>query len=58
MAVVWFIFIVFDAYAREIKFVGWVEDSGHYPSLEWAQTSPPAHHTYNELPYVYMGQLS
>ena len=39
--------------AREIKFVGWVEDSGYYPSLEWAQTSPPAHHTYNELPYVF-----
>jgi len=56
VAVIWFIYIVYDAYAREIKFVGWVEDSGYYPSLEWAQTSPPAHHTYNELPYVYAGQ--
>ena len=47
--------IVYDAYVREIPFVGWVEDSGHYPSLEWAQPFPPAHHTYNELPFVYAG---
>nr|YP_001648589.1 cytochrome c oxidase subunit I [Xestospongia muta]ABW83896.1 cytochrome c oxidase subunit 1 [Xestospongia muta] len=58
VAVVWFIYIVYDAYAREIPFVGWVEDSGHYPSLEWAQPSPPAHHTYNELPFVYAGTIN
>ena len=48
-----FLYLVYDAYVREIKFVGWINDSGHYSSLEWVQTSPPAHHTYNELPFVY-----
>lgn len=50
-----FLYLVYDAYVREIKFVGWTKDSGHYPSLEWSHTSPPAHHTYNELPFVYKG---
>ncbi len=50
-----FLYLVYNAYAREIKFVGWTNDSGNYPSLEWVQTSPPAHHTYNELPFVYRG---
>ena len=56
VGVVWFIYIVYDAYVQEIKFEGWTEDSGYYPSLEWAQASPPAHHTYNELPFVLQGQ--
>lgn len=56
VGVVWFIYIVYDAYVREIKFVGWTDNSGHYPSLEWAQASPPAHHTYNELPFVIQGR--
>jgi cytochrome c oxidase subunit 1 len=56
VGVVWFIYIVYDAYVREIKFVGWTDNSGYYPSLEWAQASPPAHHTYNELPFVIQGR--
>ena len=55
VSVMVFIYLVYDAYVREIKFVGWTKDSGHYPSLEWSQASPPAHHTYNELPFVYKG---
>lgn len=55
VSVMVFLYLVYDAYVREIKFVGWTKDSGHYPSLEWSQTSPPAHHTYNELPFVYKG---
>ena len=58
VGVIWFLYIVYDAYAQEKLFVGWEEDRGHYPSLEWAQASPPAHHTYNELPYVYKGQTN
>lgn len=53
VSVMVFLYLVYDAYVREIKFVGWTNDSGHYTSLEWVQTSPPAHHTYNELPFVY-----
>ena len=55
VSVMVFLYLVYDAYVWEIKFVGWTKDSGHYPSLEWSQTSPPAHHTYNELPFVYKG---
>lgn len=55
VSVMVFLYLVYDAYVREIKFVGWTKDSGYYPSLEWSQTSPPAHHTYNELPFVYKG---
>lgn len=25
----------------------------YYPTIEWAHVSPPAYHTYDELPFVY-----
>lgn len=54
MGVIWFVYIVYDAYVREIKFIGWVENTGaSWSSLEWVQPSPPMSHTYNELPFVY-----
>nr|YP_009413541.1 cytochrome c oxidase subunit I [Zoanthus sansibaricus]ASM81639.1 cytochrome c oxidase subunit I [Zoanthus sansibaricus] len=54
VGVLWFVFIVYDAYAREVKFIGWIENSGaSWASLEWVQPSPPQPHTYNELPFVY-----
>ncbi len=54
VGVIWFVFIVYDAYVREIKFIGWVENTGaSWSSLEWVQPSPPMSHTYNELPFVY-----
>lgn len=28
--------------------------SAHSQSLEWVQLSPPAHHTYDELPFVWV----
>lgn len=53
VGVVLFLYIIYEAYAREVKFQGWFEgDSEKSSSLEWIQASPPAHHTYNELPYV------
>ncbi len=53
LGVVWFLFIIYNAYIKQIKFEGWVENTGHHLSLEWTHSSPPAHHTYNELPYVF-----
>ena len=54
VGVLWFVFLVYDAYAREVKFIGWIENSGaSWASLEWVQPSPPQPHTYNELPFVY-----
>nr|YP_010133403.1 cytochrome c oxidase subunit I [Exaiptasia diaphana]CDG50911.1 cytochrome c oxidase subunit I [Exaiptasia diaphana]CDG50925.1 cytochrome c oxidase subunit I [Exaiptasia diaphana] len=54
VGVIWFVYIVYDAYVREIKFIGWVENTGaSWSSLEWVQPSPPMSHTYNELPFVY-----
>ena len=53
IAVLWFVYIIYDAYNKEIKFTGWTNNSGYHPSLDWVQDSPPAHHTYNELPFVF-----
>lgn len=54
MGVIWFVYIVYDAYVREIKFMGWIENTGaSWSSLEWVQPAPPMSHTYNELPFVY-----
>nr|AER54583.1 cytochrome c oxidase subunit 1 [Lucernaria janetae] len=53
IAVLWFIYIVYDAFVKEIPFVTWLETSDVAPSLEWIQLSPPTIHTYNELPYIY-----
>jgi cytochrome c oxidase subunit 1 len=52
IGVLWFIFIIYDAFLRQNSFKGWVENTGHYNSLEWLHSSPPFFHTYNELPYV------
>jgi heme/copper-type cytochrome/quinol oxidase subunit 1 len=53
VAALWFIFVIYDAYVREEKFVYWINEYNTSPTLEWIQTSPPAHHTYNELPFVF-----
>nr|WOE91082.1 cytochrome c oxidase subunit 1 [Morbakka sp. MKL-2023] len=58
VAVLWFVFIIYDAYKSEIRFLGWIEDNGAYASLEWVESSPPAHHTYNELPFVFLSKGS
>ena len=55
VSVMVFLYLVYDAYVQEIKFVEWVDDSGNYPLFEWIQTSPPAHHTYNEFILVHKG---
>ena len=52
LGVILFIYVVWDAYYHEIKFLGWVDESNGHSSLEWAQVSPPAPHTYNELPLI------
>ena len=53
VGVLWFVYIIYDAYYREVKFIGWSNNSGYAPSLEWIQNSPPTHHTYDELPFVF-----
>ena len=52
IGVVWFIFIIYDAFVREEKFVSW-NNSKEINSLEWVFNSPPAFHTYYELPYIH-----
>lgn len=52
LATVWFIFLVYDAYCKEVKFISWLDIGGSLASLEWSQTSPPVHHTYTELPFT------
>ena len=51
IAVIWFIYIIYDAYYREIKFKPWMSSS--FSSLEWTQTAPPLHHTFKEFPLVF-----
>lgn len=53
VAVLWFIYVIYDAFVREIPFVTWLENEDQAPSLEWVQLSPPNIHTYNELPFIY-----
>jgi cytochrome c oxidase subunit 1 len=54
IGVVWFIFIIYDAFVREEKFVSWSNDNyNSAQTLEWVFNSPPAHHTYNELPLIF-----
>lgn len=55
VGVAWFLYIVFDAYVRGEFFTGWTNNIGECSTLEWVQTTPPSFHTYNELPYVYVG---
>nr|YP_004940462.1 cytochrome c oxidase subunit I [Cassiopea xamachana]AER54471.1 cytochrome c oxidase subunit 1 [Cassiopea xamachana] len=54
VATILFIYIIYDAFYREIKFVGWTNNNGYQPSLEWVHNSPPSHHTYEELPFVFV----
>nr|YP_009257426.1 cytochrome c oxidase subunit I [Haliclystus antarcticus]ANH09487.1 cytochrome c oxidase subunit I [Haliclystus antarcticus] len=53
IGVLWFVYVVYDAFVREIPFVTWLENENQAPSLEWVQLSPPNIHTYNELPFIY-----
>lgn len=52
LGVILFIYIIWEAYYFEIPFVPGVEESHGNISLEWVQGSPPAPHTYNELPLI------
>ena len=51
IAVIWFIYVIYDAYYRERKFNPWMEHA--FTSLEWTQTAPPSHHTFKETPIVF-----
>ena len=53
IGVLWFIFIIYDAFVREEKFVSWTESDYASNTLEWVFNSPPVLHTYNELPFIY-----
>ena len=53
IGVVLFVFIIFEAYLKEEKFVSWIKpNSSQIPTLEWVLSSPPNHHTFNELPFI------
>lgn len=51
VSVVWFLFLVYSSYTQEVQLKPGL---AYFPSLEWAQESPPAHHTYDELPFVWV----
>ena len=54
VGVLLFIYIIYDAYVREVRFISWIGNTeSSWTSLEWIQPSPPLSHTYNELPFVY-----
>ena len=55
VGIILFIFIIYEALQKEREFVGWKENILSDSTLEWIQATPPAQHTYNELPYVYKG---
>nr|YP_010890013.1 cytochrome c oxidase subunit I [Stephalia dilata]WJJ70000.1 cytochrome c oxidase subunit 1 [Stephalia dilata] len=52
VGVIWFIFLTYDAFVREEKFISW-NNSNDINTLEWVFNSPPALHTYNELPFIF-----
>ena len=54
VGVLWFVFVIYDAFVRERLFTGWSSSIYNQSSLEWMFTSPPALHTYNELPFIFM----
>lgn len=43
-------YIVCEAFTRAEAYK---VEMDYYPTLEWAHESPPAYHTYDELPFVY-----
>nr|YP_010127281.1 cytochrome c oxidase subunit I [Paraconotrochus antarcticus]QPO84685.1 cytochrome c oxidase subunit I [Paraconotrochus antarcticus] len=51
VGVVWFLYIIYALYATEERFLSWANKG----SIEWFLSSPPLSHTYNELPFVFMG---
>ena len=53
VGVIWFIFIIYEAFLKEEKFTGWTEEEYASNTLEWTFTSPPTLHTYNELPFIF-----
>nr|YP_010323271.1 cytochrome c oxidase subunit 1-subunit 2 fusion protein [Leptophyton benayahui]UKP88406.1 cytochrome c oxidase subunit 1-subunit 2 fusion protein [Leptophyton benayahui] len=50
IGVIWFIALSYEALASERPAASPTSGNG---SLEWSLSSPPAVHTYNELPFVY-----
>jgi len=47
--VILFIYIIYRTFADNKAFEGWNVGRGH-PSLEWAVQSPPAYHTFEQMP--------
>ena len=67
VAVIVFVFIIFklftdnkvitsNNYWHSPELFELPTDSSQVVSLEWAQSTPPAAHTYNELPYVVLSK--
>lgn len=55
VALIVFIYVVFEAFEREEEFNDFIEESGTYPSAEWAiSQNPPAIHSHNELPSIHL----
>ncbi|YP_002221538.1 cytochrome c oxidase subunit I (mitochondrion) [Hydra vulgaris] len=53
IGVVWFIYVIFDAFYSEEKFISWNNlDVEKINTLEWSLNCPPSHHTFNELPFI------
>nr|YP_010322852.1 cytochrome c oxidase subunit I [Cornularia pabloi]UKP87539.1 cytochrome c oxidase subunit 1 [Cornularia pabloi] len=50
IGIIWFLYLSYEAFAAERPFKDW---SALPNSLEWCLCSPPAFHTFNELPFVH-----
>lgn len=53
VGVVWFVFIIYDAFKNEYPFISPTYNPDmESPTLEWLTNSPAEFHTFNELPYT------
>lgn len=60
IGVFFFIYVIYRTFTDRIPAVNWhlneffnlPTENSSLNSLEWTHPSPPAHHTYNELPYI------
>lgn len=50
LGVVLFFYIIYRTFTDNVKFTNWTNTHSH-ASLEWALPSPPAYHTFSQVPY-------
>ena len=50
LGVVLFLYIIYRTFTDNVKFTNWTNTYSH-ASIEWALPSPPAYHTFSQVPY-------